>query len=69
MSGSRHRAREAAFRTAYQAEVTGDRHRETWQARREEEALADELAEFVAEIARHLVKIPVVDIGTVTARF
>lgn len=54
MSGTgahtRHRAREAAFRVAYQAELTQDSYRDAWQVRRGEEGLNASQAELVEDV-------------------
>jgi N utilization substance protein B len=54
--GSRHRAREAAFRVAYQADVNGEGFGETWRARREEEGLSADATELVEDVVRRLVR-------------
>lgn len=53
-AGPRRRAREVAFRVAYQADATGDGFFETWQARRGEEKLNADQVELVDDVIRHL---------------
>jgi transcription antitermination protein NusB len=53
-TGPRRRAREVAFRVAFQADVLGDAFAETWEARRAEEHLSDEQAELVQDVVRTL---------------
>jgi len=51
---ARRRAREAAFRVAYQADVAGDRYAEAWASRREEERLSEDQAGLVADLVKVL---------------
>jgi len=51
---ARRRAREAAFRVAYQADVAGDRYAEAWGTRREDERLSDDQSELVTDLVRIL---------------
>jgi len=51
---ARRRAREAAFRVAYQADVAGDRYAEAWATRREEERLSEDQAGLVADLVKVL---------------
>ena len=53
-SGPRRRAREVAFRVAFQADLLGDSFAETWESRRADERLADEQAELVQDVVRAL---------------
>jgi N utilization substance protein B len=53
---SRHRAREAAFRAVYQADVNGEGFGDTWRSRREEEALAADGAELVDDVVGRLAR-------------
>ena len=53
-AGPRRRAREVAFRVAYQADVNGDTFADTWSARQDEERLTPEQAELVQDIVRAL---------------
>ena len=53
-TGPRRRAREAAFRVAFQADVNGDTVGETWDTRRGEEHLADDQAVMVQDVVRAL---------------
>lgn len=49
--GARRRAREVAFRVAYQADVAGDSYTFAWQLRREDEAsLTDDQRELVSDV-------------------
>ena len=48
--GARRRAREAAFRVAYQADATGDTYAAAWAARRPEERLGMAQAELAADV-------------------
>ncbi len=54
VAGNRRRAREVAFRVAYQADVAGDAYTFAWQLRREEESLADDQVELIEDIVRAL---------------
>lgn len=53
-TGSRRRAREVAFRVAYQADVAGDTYAFAWQLRREEESLIDDQVALIADIVSAL---------------
>ena len=53
-TGVRRRAREVAFRIAYQADVTGDSFAAVWDARKDEERLNDDQAELVGDLVRAL---------------
>lgn len=48
--GARRRAREVAFRVAYQADVTRDSYARTWSARREEERLNEDQTAIVEDL-------------------
>jgi len=47
---TRRRAREVAFRVAYQADVTHDSYAAAWHARREEEGLSGDPLELVEDV-------------------
>lgn len=51
---TRRRAREAAFRTAYQAEATGDSYAAAWEARQAEEGLGEAQRELVDDVVSAL---------------
>jgi N utilization substance protein B len=53
-TGMRRRAREVAFRVAYQADVAGDAYQFAWGLRREEESLSDDQAGLIEDIVRVL---------------
>ncbi len=53
-AGPRRRAREVAFRIAFQADVNGDTFADTWAARRAEEHLGAGPSELVADVVRAL---------------
>src|SRR5213078_2041909 len=53
-AGPRRRAREVAFRVAYQADVTGDTVAVAWQRRQEEERLTDDQSTLVADVVSAL---------------
>ncbi len=53
-TSARRRARELAFRVAYQCDVTGDTPPEAWRALRESERLTPDQAELVDDVVRHL---------------
>ncbi len=53
-SGARRRARELAFRIAYQCDVTRDGYAATWAAVREEERLSRDQGELVEDVVRLL---------------
>jgi N utilization substance protein B len=46
----RRRAREAAFRAAYQADVASDRFAEAWESRADEERLSEDQSELVRDV-------------------
>jgi N utilization substance protein B len=48
--GARRRAREVAFRVAYQADVTRDSYARTWAARRDEERLNEDQVAIVEDV-------------------
>ena len=47
---SRRRAREAAFRVAYQADVARDSYAETWKTRHDVERLSEDQSRLVADV-------------------
>ena len=47
---ARRRAREVAFRVVYQADLTADRHRDVWQALREDERLSEDQTLLIADL-------------------
>ncbi|HTR97379.1 MAG TPA: transcription antitermination factor NusB [Candidatus Acidoferrales bacterium] len=49
-TGTRRRAREVAFRVAYQADVAGDDYAFAWKLRREEESLTDDQAGLIDDV-------------------
>jgi N utilization substance protein B len=51
---ARRRAREAAFRVAYQADVARDHYVAAWEARRDEENLGPDQTELVEDIVKLL---------------
>jgi N utilization substance protein B len=51
---ARRRAREAAFRVAYQADVTRDSYTQAWEARRTLERLSPDQSELVEDIVHEL---------------
>jgi N utilization substance protein B len=51
---ARHRAREVAFRIAYQSDLTSDPYADVWALRREEEHLGDDQRELVDDVVRVL---------------
>jgi N utilization substance protein B len=53
-AGPRRRAREVAFRVAYQADVNGDSFADAWASRRSEEHLAAESAQLVQDVVQAL---------------
>ncbi len=55
-TGARHRAREIAFRVAYEADVNGDGHAEVWARLREEEHLSDDQRELVDDVVAMLAR-------------
>ncbi len=53
--GARRRAREAAFRVAFQADVAGDSYEFAWQLRREDEPqLTDDQRELISDVVKML---------------
>lgn len=50
LDSARRRARELAFRIAYQADLTGDGYRVVWSALREDENLSDDQVELVGDV-------------------
>lgn len=48
--GARRRAREVAFRVAYQADVTHDTYAHTWSSRKDEERLNDDQLGIVEDV-------------------
>lgn len=54
VESSRRRAREIAFRVAYQSDVTSDRYADVWNALRDEERLSEDQAGLVADVVREL---------------
>ncbi len=53
--GARRRAREAAFRVAFQADVAGDSYAFAWQLRREDEPqLTDDQRELISDVVQLL---------------
>ena len=53
-AGPRRRAREVAFRVAFQADVVGDTFADAWASRRTEEHLDEDQVELVGDIVRSL---------------
>jgi len=53
-TGTRRRAREVAFRVAYQADVAGDTYSFAWSMRREEESLSADQVELIDDLVRAL---------------
>ncbi len=51
---ARRRAREVAFRVAFQADVAGDTYLLAWKLRREEEQLSDDQRELIEDIVKEL---------------
>jgi N utilization substance protein B len=49
-TGNRRRAREVAFRVAYQADMAGDAYAFAWELRREEESLSADQVELIADL-------------------
>ena len=54
VTGQRRRAREVAFRVAYQADVAGDSYAFAWDLRAPEEDLSDDQRELVSDLVRAL---------------
>lgn len=54
VTGTRRRAREVAFRVAYQSDVAGDTYAFAWDLRQPEEELSDDQRELVVDIVRTL---------------
>lgn len=53
-TGSRRRAREVAFRVAYQADIAGDAYEAAWLAREPQEKLTGDQRELVEDVVRTL---------------
>ena len=53
-TGMRRRAREVAFRVAFQADVAGDSYAFAWKLRAEEETLSDDQRELIVDIVKAL---------------
>ena len=53
-TGNRRRAREVAFRVAYQADMAGDAYAFAWELRREEESLSDDQVELITDLVHAL---------------
>jgi len=54
-TGARRRAREVAFRVAYQADIAGDAYRQAWTLRREsEEKLSADQLELIDDVVARL---------------
>ena len=54
-TGARRRAREVAFRVAYQADIAGDSYPVAWKLRREDEAaLSDDQTELIEDLVSAL---------------
>jgi N utilization substance protein B len=51
---ARRRAREAAFRVAYQADIASDSYAEAWRSRRDEERLSEDQSELVGDLVKVL---------------
>lgn len=51
---ARRRAREVAFRVAFQADVAGDSYVLAWKLRREEEQLTDDQRELIEDVVKEL---------------
>ncbi|MEO5618408.1 MAG: transcription antitermination factor NusB [Candidatus Eisenbacteria bacterium] len=54
VESARRRAREAAFRVAYQADIASDSYAEAWRTRQEDERLSDDQSGLVADVVRVL---------------
>lgn len=54
VESARRRAREAAFRVIYQADLAGDAYAESWRARRDAERLSGDQAELVGDLVQVL---------------
>jgi N utilization substance protein B len=52
--GMRRRAREVAFRVAFQADVAGDTYPFAWSLRRDEEQLTDDQLELIEDLVKTL---------------
>ena len=50
LESARRRAREVAFRVAYQADLTSDRYDDVWRALRDEERLSGDQEQLVADV-------------------
>ncbi len=55
-TSARHRARELAFRVAYEADVNGDGYAEVWTRLRDEEHLSDDQRELVDDVVAMLAR-------------
>ena len=53
-TGLRRRAREVAFRVAFQADVAGDSYPFAWSLRRDEEQLTDDQLELIQDVVKTL---------------
>jgi len=53
-TGTRRRAREVAFRVAYQADVAGDDYGLAWRLQREHESLSGDQVELIDDVVRAL---------------
>ena len=53
-AGTRRRAREVAFRVAFQADVAGDAYPFAWSLRREEETLSADQVELIEDLVKTL---------------
>jgi transcription antitermination protein NusB len=53
-AGTRRRAREVAFRVAFQADVAGDAYPFAWALRREEETLSPDQVELIEDLVKTL---------------
>lgn len=53
-TGLRRRAREVAFRVAFQADVAGDSYPFAWSLRRDEEQLTDDQLELIQDLVKTL---------------
>lgn len=51
---ARHRAREAAFRVAYQAEIAGDAYGHAWANHEDRARMTDDQLELAGDVIRHL---------------
>lgn len=53
-TSSRHRAREAAFRAVYQAEIAGDAYGRVWAEHEERRRMSEDQLELAGDVIRHL---------------